>query len=182
MWIQTYVLMVVQQALYPVSHPCASLFLAFDEEASHLSGAGLVKTEGLAPLLMAFLNSHGVSWLEQGNPTMGPVPPPYTSQVLSTLCIACSACPGSTWGSSSLSPPSPKKPHCPPTSSLKSCIYLNVISPRCELEQIWSSCFVSKCPLGTPLSRHFAEYNDDILTSINVHVVIFLYLLLPQEA
>lgn len=33
-----------------------------------------------------------------------------------------------------------------------------------------------------PLGRHFAEYNDDILTSINVHVVIFLYLLFPQEA
>lgn len=33
-----------------------------------------------------------------------------------------------------------------------------------------------------PFSRHFAGYNDDILTSANAHVVIFLYLHFPQEA
>jgi hypothetical protein len=96
------------------------------------------------------LNSHRVSWLEKGNPMMRPDPPLWISQILSTLCICCAACPENIWASSSLSPPFPKKPYCPPTSSLKSCICLNVISSRCELEQIWSSCFISKCPLGTP--------------------------------
>lgn len=33
-----------------------------------------------------------------------------------------------------------------------------------------------------PFCRHFAGYNDDILTSANAHVVIFLYLHFPQEA
>lgn len=63
----------------------------------------------------------------------------------------CSECVGKCVASLFTIPPILRRsPALSPPSSQKYCIYLNVISSRCELEQIWSSCFASKCPLGTP--------------------------------
>lgn len=56
---------------------------------------------------------------------------------------------GNLWVLPSPSPPFQRSPDLSP-SSQKCCIYVSAISSRCELEQIRSSCFPSKCPLGTP--------------------------------